>query len=277
MTDLSKICLFCQLLLSLLTKNSALTVESSAAKVQASDAWRNRGGFGKICDADRVLHQYLKESIPEALAHTGSAAFDDHLRGVQSVLRSWGSEDHVVTAGLFHSIYGTEGFQGYKLPMSRRPDIRKLIGEKAERLVWIFCCVDRFTVDQTLETDLREFTARDELGRFKIPLRDEEEWLDFIELTLADWLEQVEGAAQKDNVMYGWKKGEAFSYRREAYHSMAKLLAKKRAPRLSLALQMTIEVYAKEDRETKYLHQVRTPPMSQAAMEARDAIASIQL
>ena len=26
---------------------------------------------------------------------------------------------------------------------------------------------------------------------------DENEWLDFLELTLADWLEQVEGAAEK--------------------------------------------------------------------------------
>ena len=26
---------------------------------------------------------------------------------------------------------------------------------------------------------------------------DEDEWLDFLELTLADWLEQVEGAAEK--------------------------------------------------------------------------------
>jgi hypothetical protein len=28
-------------------------------------------------------------------------------------------------------------------------------------------------------------------------VEDEEEWLDFLELTLADWLEQVEGAAEK--------------------------------------------------------------------------------
>ena len=38
------------------------------------------------------------------------------------------------------------------------------------------------------------FRARDELGRFLIPLQNEEEWLDFLELTLSDWLEQVEGA-----------------------------------------------------------------------------------
>ena len=121
---------------------------------QASDVWRSRGGFGKqpekTCtewqEHDAQLFQFLKESIPEALAHTGAAAFDDHLKGVQSVLRSWGAEETTATAGLFHSIYGTEGFQGYKLPFSKRGEIRQLIGAKAERLVWMFCVVDRFTV-----------------------------------------------------------------------------------------------------------------------------------
>ena len=47
------------------------------------------------------------------------------------------------------------------------------------------------------------------LGRFPIPLEDEEEWLDFLELSLADRLEQVEGAALKENKLFGWKKGEA--------------------------------------------------------------------
>ena len=42
-------------------------------------------------------------------------------------------------AGLFHSIYGTEGFQGFTLPFDRRDDIRALIGDRAERLVWVFC------------------------------------------------------------------------------------------------------------------------------------------
>jgi hypothetical protein len=42
-------------------------------------------------------------------------------------------------------------------------------------------CVDR----------LLRFTSREELGCFPIPLKDEDEWLDFLELSLADWLEQV--------------------------------------------------------------------------------------
>ena len=253
--------------------------------LQASDTWRSRGGFGvdpSTCNAewkrhDTDLHRFLGESIPEALAHTGAAAFDDHLKGVQSVLRSWGSDEDVATAGLFHSIYGTEGFQGYKLPFSKRPDIRKLIGTRAERLAWIFCVVDRFSVDGTLETGQFEFIARDELGKFKITLHDEGEWLDFLELTLADWLEQVEGAAEKDNPLYGWKQGEAYSYRRLAYQRMAKLLSERRGPRLQAALQMCDEVYAREASVTRGIHQVRTPPMSQAAKEAREAIASIDL
>ena len=242
---------------------------------QASDGWRAKGGFGSTNnEADAALHGYLAASIPEALAHTGAAAFDDHLRGVQSVLRAWGSDEAVQRAGLFHSIYGTEGFQGYKLPFDRRKDIRKLIGERAERLAWIFCVVDRASVDATLDTDVRCFTSRDELGRFNIELLNETEYWDYLELTLADWLEQVEGAALKQNDLYGWHVGEAFSYRRKAYQRMAELLAQ-RSERGAAALQMANEVYGRESPATRELHQVRTPPMSDAAKEARAALASI--
>ena len=58
---------------------------------------------------DKDLHKYLGEVIPEALDHTGSAAFDVHLRGVQAVLRHWSADEELTRAGLFHSIYGTEG------------------------------------------------------------------------------------------------------------------------------------------------------------------------
>ena len=96
---------------------SCLSLSRCISPQQASDVWRSRGGFGrqpeKTCtewqEHDAHLYNFLKENIPEALAHTGAAAFDDHLKGVQSVLRSWGAEETTATAGLFHSIYGTEG------------------------------------------------------------------------------------------------------------------------------------------------------------------------
>jgi len=101
-------------------------------------------------DADATLHAAMREHVPAALAHNGEEDFDRHLVGVQSVLRSWGAAERLTNAALFHSIYGTEGFQGYALPLSHRGEIAGLIGAKAERLAWIFCMVDRATVDATV-------------------------------------------------------------------------------------------------------------------------------
>ncbi len=68
--------------------------------------------------------------------------------------------------------------------MNLRPEIRKLIGPRAERIAWIFCCVDRATVDATIfHSDEKGacvspslpivFTARPELGRFQMQLTGE--------------------------------------------------------------------------------------------------------
>eukprot|EP00967_Tisochrysis_lutea_P024014 scaffold27548_cov32-Tisochrysis_lutea.AAC.2 len=149
--------------------------------------------------ADEVLHSRMRQHVPAALAHNGEEAFDNHLIGVQSVLRSWGVSETLCNAALFHSIYGTEGFQGYKLPLSHRNEIAELIGQDAERLAWIFCMVDRASVDATVLPQPRpgaSFYARPELGRFEIVLRDEQEWADFLTLSLADWLEQVRHVPQ---------------------------------------------------------------------------------
>jgi hypothetical protein len=53
---------------------------------------------------DDELHKYIASSVPAVLDHTGSDAFDEHLRGVQAILRYWGSPQHLTNAGLFHSI-----------------------------------------------------------------------------------------------------------------------------------------------------------------------------
>ena len=92
----------------------------------------------------------MREHVPEALAHNGEEAFDHHLVGVQSVLRSWQAPKHLCDAALFHSVYGTEGFQGFKLPLSHRAELVELIGADAEKLAWIFCMVDRASVDETV-------------------------------------------------------------------------------------------------------------------------------
>uniref|UniRef100_A0A7S1ZA04 DUF6817 domain-containing protein n=1 Tax=Trieres chinensis TaxID=1514140 RepID=A0A7S1ZA04_TRICV len=232
---------------------------------------------------DKDLWSYVEEKVPAVLDHTGSSSFDEHLRGVQAVLRGWGSPNYLTKAGLFHSIYGTEGFQGFSLPLSEREAVQDLIGEKAERLCWIFCMVDRTTVDESAlrwtpgscDSNCRfTFLSRPELGRFEIVV-DKEEWLDFLELTLADWLEQVEGAASKPSSLFLWDEGEAYAYRRKAYRAMSRVLAHERMGRLGgIVQQMHGEVYETESEVTKILVQPRTPPMSEAAARALDALRS---
>jgi hypothetical protein len=49
------------------------------------------------------------------------------------------------------------------------------------------------------------FYSRPELGRFEIPLGGEQEWVDFLTLSLADWLEQVRLGLGYPQIAYGKK------------------------------------------------------------------------
>jgi hypothetical protein len=271
------------------------TTDSVAARFKAPNAATPATTVQTWSNDDAALWQYVNEHVPAVMEHTGASAFDEHLKGVQAVLRYWNAPDHLPAAGLFHSIYGTEGFQGFKLPLSERAAIQKMIGAAAEKLCFVFCMVDRSTLDDTVfawsrnnanttttsdnETSRRQkldstytLYARPEFGRFPMKLTTEE-WLDFVELSLADWLEQVEGAALKENAKYLWKKGQAYSYRRLAYRQMKRLLATERSERLGTVVpQMYSEVMETENRDTRHLLQRKTPPQSTAALEALDAL-----
>jgi hypothetical protein len=91
-------------------------------------------------DADRV--QFLVRSGADRISHSGTTLLG-HLVAVQRILRGWGAPKDVATAGLFHSVYGTEFFRQPPLATSERGRVRALIGERAERLAWIFCAFDR--------------------------------------------------------------------------------------------------------------------------------------
>src|SRR5262249_9965212 len=116
----------------------------------------------------------------------------------------------VCGAGMFHSIYGTELFQGFKLPLSTRPDVRQLVGERAERLAFVNCLMDRSSFDSQLKSDADSYTIRNrETGEGMPP--DRADYDDLCRVHLCDWLEQVERSGRWD-------------YRRSAYRQMAERL-----------------------------------------------------
>jgi hypothetical protein len=89
-------------------------LSSSSFCKRVSDRWKIPAEtspelLSSWAEKDSELQSFMSSSIPQALNHTGATSFDAHLRGVRDILRTWKAEEHVQLAGLFHSIYGTEG------------------------------------------------------------------------------------------------------------------------------------------------------------------------
>jgi hypothetical protein len=155
----------------------------------------------------RRLTDFLVGQGTDKVPHSHTP-FLAHLIGVYKDLKEWGCEEHVVLAGLFHSIYGTEAFQGFALPLSERGTVRELIGEKAERLAYINCSLTRDSIDQSAAAGSPQL--RNRLTDEPLPIT-EGEWRDLLTLHLCDRLEQVER-------MQNWE------MRRPAWGHMAVLL-----------------------------------------------------
>ena len=83
----------------------------------------------------------------EKIDHT-QKSYLAHLIGVYRLMESQGCTEELCRAGMFHSIYGTERFRGFTLPPERRPEVRALIGERAERLAHLNCFMERATLDR---------------------------------------------------------------------------------------------------------------------------------
>ena len=84
----------------------------------------------------------IERAHADAVKHSGRSLYD-HLCGTHALLERWGNCEPVCTAGLFHSLYGTNRFRHKSWPLTDRETIRKVIGPQAEALVYTFCTADR--------------------------------------------------------------------------------------------------------------------------------------
>ena len=152
---------------------------------------------------------FLVEMGIDEVPHTHKS-YLAHLIAVYRYLASNGATEDVCRAGMFHSIYGTEKFQGFKLPLERRAEVRELIGERAERLAYLNCAMDRASFDRAVEqrTGPRSFTDR---ITGEVVAITESDFDDLCRVHLLDWLEQV-------------PRSREWSYRRASYQHMAERL-----------------------------------------------------
>ena len=108
---------------------------------------------------------YLMSKNIQNISH-GNKTFFDHLVGVYNFLNKIGQPEHVCFAGLFHSIYGNDIFK-IKTEEDRNT-IKKLIGDEAEKLVWIFNSTPREKLLQTQNGELKIILLVNDLDQ--IPL-----------------------------------------------------------------------------------------------------------
>jgi hypothetical protein len=145
----------------------------------------------------------------EQVPHT-QKSYLGHLIAVHRLLEAQGYSRDVCRAGMFHSLYGTERFQGFTWPLDRRDEVRALVGERAERLAYVNCVMDRASLDRLLDQEEGPYPIVSRTGE-TIEL-SREEYDDLCRVHLFDWLEQAARSS------FGW------DYRRAAYRRMAERL-----------------------------------------------------
>jgi len=157
----------------------------------------------------RPMIDFLRGLGTEDVPHSGEKGFLAHLVAVFRDLEAWGCDRDLCRAGLFHSIYGTELFRRWSLPLERRPEVAALIGERAERLVFANCLMDRSSFEALLES-VGPYCIRNRETGEPIEL-SREDYDDLVRVRLCDWLEQV-------------ARSNRWDYRRDAIRLMAQRL-----------------------------------------------------
>lgn len=95
------------------------------------------------------LMDYLLTLGVSNIDHT-NGKFLPHLKGLSEYLERYNRPFPTVIAGLFHSIYGTETFNGFSLPLERREEVREVIGIEAEALVYTYCRMSQASFDMSV-------------------------------------------------------------------------------------------------------------------------------
>jgi hypothetical protein len=130
--------------------------------------------------------RFLRAANTETMPHSERRLFD-HLLGTRQLLVDWGARPALCDAGSFHSIYGTDHYEQNAVPLTMRDEVRRLIGEEAESLVWLFCTMRRETLFENPGQDGNPSVQNRVTGE-RIPLSGAQ-FQDLVTLMFANTLE----------------------------------------------------------------------------------------
>jgi len=172
----------------------------------------------------KEMTDFFQQVGASNVSHT-TKTYLAHAISVHGDLKKWGCKEEIQNVGLFHSIYGTERFQRFTLPLERRDEVKALIGERAEWLSYLNCAMDREHFDNEV---LKESGPEGFLDRYtgEVIQLSRQDLIDLYTIHLCDWLEQVE-------------RSKDWNYRRAVYRKLAELLG-------GTALKAYDETYANE-------------------------------
>jgi (p)ppGpp synthase/HD superfamily hydrolase len=157
----------------------------------------------------KEMTQYFQDIGANDVRHT-KKTYLAHGIGVYRDIKAWGADEDLCKAALFHSIYGTQQFQGFTLPLEHREELKAFIGERAEWIAFLNCFMDRETLDTQVTEDKEVYPIRHRVTGEMIEV-SREDFDDLVRVHLCDMLEQV-------------TRSEAWNSRREAFRNMAERL-----------------------------------------------------
>ena len=161
------------------------------------------------------LTDFLVELGIETVPHS-QKSYLGHLISVYRLMEGEGCTEELCRAGMFHSIYGTEKFQGFKLAVEDRPVVRKLIGDRAEKLGYLNCAMDRASFDEAALGDGETYRFIDRITGEAVEL-SRADFDDLCRVHLYDWLEQRRARATAGTTaerrIDAWRSGSALRRR----------------------------------------------------------------
>lgn len=143
--------------------------------------------------------EHVRARVIDMLGSCGAASITHpggdlltHLIRTEGILRAWDADDDVCRAGLAHAFYGTAGFPVSLGPLSARPVVRSVLGDRAEAIVYRYCSCHRGLTYATLSAPPVVFTDRFEGGACAV---DDDAMHAFAIVTIANELDLVREAA----------------------------------------------------------------------------------